>query len=672
VELEKKKHSKMFELRPVGDSTKIKGGVFGKGRILLGRSESCELMVNRDSISAIHAVMEIFEDKAIIYDMNSTNGTFVNDDKVIVKEIHVGDTFRLADTAFELLEYNPKATLPPVLDSLEPEMGAASVKMPPVLPELGDKSLPKAAPAVSQRSVPSIVYPLAADPKAEFSEYIFEDKNDLYPIFKYETSKQAVEVIILFNDQIFSVDYLPEGKSTYYITGVFQDVKDLEFPYLGKKEKFPFVEVKSNEAVVHTLPGFDVFHLSDKKQDTGHTAARVELSGKDLVRFQKDDLQIFVRHVAAPPKVASAPILKRDPDFQKYLAIMLFFIGAFSIALNVIEVPEDEKKDELAPERLATILYKQTLTVAKNPAVEKTLKAEKKAQKAPDKVAVEKTSTTQKQPDVKKPDVTTTKTQSQKPDPGKKTAPTKKVVKQGTTPPKPTNKVAAPRPSQSKAQASASAKSPTAMSQVQMKTAGHVEVYKSADFKSSISTLVAKGGSLSGVRTKSASGSAGDFTGAASGVNTGSGQVKTADIATNQGSLVGATTGALGESKGAEGLSAKRAIYTAGMPSETVVLGSMDPDVIRRILLDHLPQFRYCYQQELNRAGTETSGTVKLNFTIGASGHVSQAGVDGSSSLPAEVRRCVVGVLRGITFPEPMGGGTVEVKQPINFYPKKI
>src|SRR5690606_6777692 len=105
-----------------------------------------------------------------------------------------------------------------------------------------------------------------------------------------------------------------------------------------------------------------------------------------------------------------------------------------SAALNVIEVPEDEKKDELAPERLATILYKQQLTVNKNPAVEKTKEAPKVAQKAPDKVAVEKKVPPKKQPDVKKPDVVQTKNQNNKPDPGKKTATTKQAVKQGTEP----------------------------------------------------------------------------------------------------------------------------------------------------------------------------------------------------------------------------------------------
>ncbi|MCM2350016.1 MAG: AgmX/PglI C-terminal domain-containing protein [Bacteriovoracaceae bacterium] len=674
MELEKNKQPKMFELRPTKAHSRIKGGVFRKGRHLLGRTESCDLIVNNDSVSAVHAVLEIFDDRAIIYDMNSTNGTFVNDDKVIVKEIHEGDFFRLADVEFEFQVYVPEEALPPVLDTLEPARGAASVMMPP-MPELpvAPKKLPKSAPAVSSE-MPSIVYPLASDPKAEFSEYIFEDQAELYPIFKYEASKQAVEVIILFKDQVFSVDYLSEGKSTYFISGVLTKSDELEFPYLGKTEKFPFVEVHGGSAVVHTLPGFGVFLLSDKKKDTGHVGTSVELNGQDLLRLQKDHLQIFVRNVAAPPKVAPAPILKRDQDFRKYLAMVLFVVGMFTVGMNLIEIPEDEKKEELAPERLATILYKRPLTISKNKAVEKTEVKEKAAQKAPDKPAVKKVSDTQKKPDVKKPDIVQTKVTDKKPDPGKKTATEKKVVKKGTEPiTKPTPKVVStPAAAANNNSKMPSAKTPTAQSQFQAKTAGHVEVYKSADFKSSVSSLVAKGGSLTGVQTKSVSGSSGEMIGAASGVSSGSGNIKTADIATNQGSLVGATVGQLGESKGAEGLSAKRAIYTAGIPSETVVLGSMDPDVIRQRLMEFLPQFRSCYQRELERRGTESTGTIKLNFVIGSSGHVSKAGIDGSTPLPSDVSGCVVNVLRGITFPEPMGGGVVEVKQPMNFYPKKI
>jgi outer membrane biosynthesis protein TonB len=672
VELSKEKSPRMYEISPLEATFRMTGGVFGKGRILLGRSESCDLSIGVDAISAIHAVMEIFDDRAIIYDMNSTNGTYVGGEKVVAKEIKLGDKFSLANVDFHFKRYVAADALPPILDNLEPAAGIASVRLPEVIAQEAVKTLPQSAPKVSQQSMPSIVYPLAADPKAEFCEYIFEDKEVIYPIFKYESTRQSVEVIILFKDQIFSVDYLPEGKLPYFMTGVLGDSNELEFPYLGKNEKFEFVNVSSYSATVHVLPGFSVFHLSDKKKDTGHVGATVELAGQDIVRLQKGDLQIFVRHVAAPPAVASAPILKRDPDFQKYLFLLLFLVFFVSVGLNVIEVPEDEKKEELAPERLATILYRQKLSVSKNRAVEKTEDAPKVVQRAPNKPAVQKDVPKEVQPDVKKPDLVETKIQTNKPDPGKKTATEKKIVKQGQSTPSPTQVAAAAQPAASKNANTAAAKSPVPQSQLALKTAGHVEVYKSADFKSSLSTLVAKGGSLSGVNAKTFSSSGGDLVGSTSGISAGTGQIKTANIATPQGSLVGATTGSLGDSKGAEGLSSKRAIYSAGIPSETVVLGSMDPDVIRRILLDHLPQFRYCYQKELERSGVEASGTVKLNFTIGASGHVSQAGIDGSSGLPSEVKRCVVGVLRGISFPEPQGGGTVEVKQPMNFYPKKI
>ncbi len=673
MNLEKNKSISLFEIKPTAEASRIQSGVFPKGRILLGRSESCDLLANHDSVSAVHAVIEIFDDKAVIYDMNSTNGTYVNGEKIVVKEIKIGDKFRLADVEFVFMKYlSAKAALPPVLESLEPGAGIASVRL-PALP-VESKSLPKTAPTVSEQ-IPSIVYPLAADPKAEFSEYIFEDKAQIYPIFRYEASRQAVEVIILFKDQIFSVDYLPEGKSTYYISGWWTSNQELEFPYFGKEEKIPFVDVSGRSATVFTIPGFDVFFLSDRKKDTGHVGKTIDLQGQDLVRFQKNDIQIFVRNVAAPPKVAAAPILKRDPEFQKYLLLFFFLVAGITASFNMVEVPEDEKKEELAPERLATILYKQPLTVNSFNSPAKTEKAPKIPQKAPVKTAVKPDIPKEKQPDVEKPDVMTTKDQSKKPDPGERKAPTKQVVKQGTEKvTTPTNKIATNLPSTKSNNNLQTKSAAAAFSTSGLKTTGPVEVYRSADFASSVSTVVAKGGSLSGIRTRGATGAGGgsDLAGAATGVSTGSGSIKTAEIATNQGSLVGAATGVLGSSRGAEGLSAKKAIYTAGIPSETVVLGSMDPDVIRRILLDNLPQFRFCYQKELERTGADTSGTVKLDFTIGATGHVTQAGIEGASTLPTDVKKCVVSVLKGIQFPEPMGGGKVGVKQPMNFYPKKL
>ena len=86
--------------------------------------------------------------------------------------------------------------------------------------------------------------------------------------------------------------------------------------------------------------------------------------------------------------------------------------------------------------------------------------------------------------------------------------------------------------------------------------------------------------------------------------------------------------------------------------------------------MDH-SQFRFCYQKELDRAKSKFSGRIKLNFIIGASGHVTRAGVV-SSDIKPEVKGCVVNVLKGIPFPAPRGGGKVEVTQPMNFYPNEV
>lgn len=150
------------------------------------------------------------------------------------------------------------------------------------------------------------------------------------------------------------------------------------------------------------------------------------------------------------------------------------------------------------------------------------------------------------------------------------------------------------------------------------------------------------------------------------------GTLEKAKILTNVGSLTGATVGKIDSSKGAEGLGIKGTILLSGEPEDTVILGSMDPDVIRRILLEHLAEFRYCYQKELDNKTSAATGVLQLIFKINGSGSVSSANVNGPSHITSSVKTCMAGVLRGIQFPSPKGGGTVEVKQPLNLYPRSL
>lgn len=101
--------------------------------------------------------------------------------------------------------------------------------------------------------------------------------------------------------------------------------------------------------------------------------------------------------------------------------------------------------------------------------------------------------------------------------------------------------------------------------------------------------------------------------------------------------------------------------------AKTVVLGSIDPELLRKLLREYIPQFRYCYQNELIK-NPNLSGTLTLNFTLNGKGKVSRSNVVAKgSAFSQKGLSCMDGVLKMIPFPAPKGGGQVDVKQPLNF-----
>lgn len=649
-----------YELLPVGAAKGRQPLILKKRRMLLGRSQACDVVVPHEEVTAIHAVLEMTDGGLRVYDMNSRNGTFVNGKKTIAESVRLGDTIKFGPLEFELRKYDVKQAKP-AFPSVIPMPG-----LPPIAQSIPNLPTPPGKTENVSKEVfpeiPEVVYPLEKDPKAQFSEYIFEDADQIYPIFKYDFHKTAVEIIILFKDKIYSVDYLPRNDGVYKLVGHNPSKSEVEYAYLGKKDKFEFVEIKGKEIFVNNLPGYEVLFLKDR--DKGSSAS-YHLGEDDIIRFSNGDLQIFVRPTDSPPFVKHAPVLGRDGDLKKYLLLMFLLSFAFMASMTAFQVDE-ELEQEKVPERVATILYERKVTLSPNPAVDKTPDKPKEiVQKSPQQV---KPVETQAKPEVQQkqeavaqasPGTQTAKQtgETRKAEPNK--GPTDRVrdqVRPTAENQRPSK--AAPAQSQQQAQANSAAK-------------GNVQTYKTPDFSSTVSSLLARGGATRAAQAQDSAPSARP----GSAVSTGSSEGATlqrAEVSTNVGALSGSAQGRLDESRGAEGVVSQRNIYTAGLPFKEVVLGGMDPDTIRRILIDHIPQFRHCYQQELDRAANEFDGVVRLDFIIGASGHVTKAGVESASaSLPAPVRQCVVNVLRGIKFPAPLGGGVVEVNQPFNFYPRR-
>jgi pSer/pThr/pTyr-binding forkhead associated (FHA) protein len=70
----------------------------------VGRSKDVDLVIDGDdSISSVHAELEIMGSAWCFSDLGSTNGTFVNGDRIITKRVvHDGDVIRLGRTTLTL------------------------------------------------------------------------------------------------------------------------------------------------------------------------------------------------------------------------------------------------------------------------------------------------------------------------------------------------------------------------------------------------------------------------------------------------------------------------------------------------------------------------------------------------------------------------------------------
>jgi hypothetical protein len=99
------------------------------------------------------------------------------------------------------------------------------------------------------------------------------------------------------------------------------------------------------------------------------------------------------------------------------------------------------------------------------------------------------------------------------------------------------------------------------------------------------------------------------------------------------------------------------------------VAGTLDPEIIRRIVRDHAGAVRYCYERELVRSPS-LYGKIVMKWVINAEGKVVSAQASDSQMKNANVESCLSTRIRTWQFPAPRGGGVVVVNYPFIFKPR--
>jgi TonB family protein len=106
---------------------------------------------------------------------------------------------------------------------------------------------------------------------------------------------------------------------------------------------------------------------------------------------------------------------------------------------------------------------------------------------------------------------------------------------------------------------------------------------------------------------------------------------------------------------GVGNLKKRSAVAPDVVPGTAEVKGSLDKELIRRIIRRHINEVKFCYEKELTR-NTELQGRVMVQFTISATGAVASSVVQSSTMGNPIVEQCIAGAVRRWEFPKPQGG----------------
>lgn len=108
-------------------------------------------------------------------------------------------------------------------------------------------------------------------------------------------------------------------------------------------------------------------------------------------------------------------------------------------------------------------------------------------------------------------------------------------------------------------------------------------------------------------------------------------------------------------------------------PADEGAVGMLDKEDIRAVVRAHLGEVRTCYERLALARDPDARGRVTVNFTIGRDGSVTHATADRSRTADSLVRvgGCIVAATKAWKFPEPEGGGSVEVTYPFVLEPSE-
>lgn len=619
---------------------------FSREIIKIGRLASAHLSLDDEKVSRIHAVIEVTPASMSIIDMGSAEGTFLNGKRVSRGALHSGDEVALGGLRIVVGESPVPVIAAPEAAPAEAPVAEAPPAPAPVAAPVATAPARREAPARPAAPPPDATPPAeVAEPAPAVEAEAPEEGPPLairhLPAAPTEAGEPGVELRLLWGDTL-----LESGVHAQPAKPVTIGAEGADLPATGPDLPAPVFPV------LRYRDGEYLFQFG-KGMTGGLQRARGEASLSRLVKEKKaapadgvdgayavalppdglawmslgSNLRVEAFHVRPEP-VRSLPWWERiNYAFLNLFLVFFFLGGAFVVtAVNFPSADVDTVGDDLftSPQRMAKFILKPAAEQPRNPYLEKLQRTLKK--EAPGEAAA--------------------RHKGEEGQMGKKDAPR-------------TSGRSAPR-----------AIDPNAKEIV--KNTGLVGLIGKGR-GGGLSTIFGQGGlggDLKGAVGNMFGPTVGDSYGVGGlglkGTGTGGGgQAETIGIGGVGTKGRGGGLGGAGYGTGVGGLGRKGEREVSIQTGSAAVLGSIDKELVRRVIQEHASQIRYCYEQELQR-DPRLEGKVVVRWIINADGRVSNPQIDAGGTTMASdpVHRCMMDRIQSWEFPKPKGGGIAVITYP--------
>lgn len=96
----------------------------------------------------------------------------------------------------------------------------------------------------------------------------------------------------------------------------------------------------------------------------------------------------------------------------------------------------------------------------------------------------------------------------------------------------------------------------------------------------------------------------------------------------------------------------------------------LEPSTVSEVVNAAGPAYQACYGKGAGKGKHLPSGKLEVKFTVGVDGKVQAASIASSALENPSIEECLLGEIKGLSFPAPRGGGSVDVTYPFHFTQK--